>query len=151
MKIYEKIALNYIKNNMSHERHYNRDKIFQTINNVMNDIFTEDNVQTKVYCLVKWLIQNNEEFKELYNKYGDDYLNAIAECAKDGVLEFKEDKWITLKLLPSGSLFETKNGIKAIKSEYYYQNGQCKCILLNSGEYAHFEEGNNTKVKIISI
>lgn len=60
-----------------------------------------------------------------------------------------EPVWVRLENLPPGSLFVTKNGIKAVKSEYHYSNaGQCKCILLASGEYAHFADGNDTLCRL---
>lgn len=47
-------------------------------------------------------------------------------------------EWTTLAELPEGAVFETESGTRAVKSEYHYDNGACKCILLDSGEYAHF-------------
>ena len=55
--------------------------------------------------------------------------------------------------IPPGSLFETMDGIKAVKSEYYYGNdaaSQCQCVLLASGEYAHFKDKNDEKVRLLS-
>lgn len=59
------------------------------------------------------------------------------------------ERWVTLEDLPAGSLFETQDGIKAVKSEYRYSNSnaQPQCILLESGEYAHFEHGADTLVR----
>lgn len=37
-------------------------------------------------------------------------------------------------------MFETKDGCRAIKSEYRYPNGGHECVLLASGEYAHFAQ-----------
>lgn len=48
------------------------------------------------------------------------------------------DGWIRLHELPRGAVFETIDGTRAVKSEYGYDNGGCQCILLASGEYAHF-------------
>lgn len=55
----------------------------------------------------------------------------------------------TLKDLPAGSLFETERGVRAIKSANFYRgrNLQPKCVLLESGEYAHFEKGEQTIVR----
>jgi len=61
------------------------------------------------------------------------------------------DDWTTLKDLEPGCLFITANGIRAVKSEYHYPNGNCQCILIESGEYAHFSMGNDTKVRYINI
>lgn len=52
----------------------------------------------------------------------------------------------TLGQLRPGAVFATEDGVYAVKSEYYYPNGQCQCILLASGEYAHFPEKNATTV-----
>jgi hypothetical protein len=40
--------------------------------------------------------------------------------------------------LRPGAIFETRDGVRAVKSEYRYPNGGCMCILLTSGEAAHF-------------
>lgn len=59
------------------------------------------------------------------------------------------DMWIRLEDLPPGSLFETQSGIRAVKSEYHYSaGGQCMCVLLASGEYAHFADGNDTLCRL---
>jgi hypothetical protein len=56
-----------------------------------------------------------------------------------------------LKDLRPGALFTTRSGAMAVKSEYTYENGQCQCILLESGEYAHFPEGNMTPVREVEL
>lgn len=55
-------------------------------------------------------------------------------------------KRISIKNLRNGALFVTKEGIKAIKSEYHYPNGNSQCVLLSNGEYAHFPKGDKTLV-----
>ena len=48
---------------------------------------------------------------------------------------------IRLGTLRPGAIFKTKAGFLAVKSEYHYSNNpdaQCLCILLESGEFAHF-------------
>lgn len=62
--------------------------------------------------------------------------------------------WVRLWDLPPGFVFVTQEGVLAVKSEYAYGNGdnsQCKCILLGSGEYAHFANGNDTLVRAIEV
>ena len=59
-------------------------------------------------------------------------------------------KRIHLKNLRNGALFITKDGIRAIKSEYHYPNGNSECILLESGEYGHFPKGDRELVMEIS-
>lgn len=52
----------------------------------------------------------------------------------------------TLWELRKGAIFVTEDGAYAVKSEYRNPDGQCQCILLASGEYAHFKDGNHTIV-----
>jgi len=54
--------------------------------------------------------------------------------------KWEEEKWVSLHELREGAIFETKDGIKAMKTEYQTFNGgtQCDCYLLESGEAAHF-------------
>ncbi len=59
--------------------------------------------------------------------------------------------WETLADLPEGAVFETKNGIRAIKIEHHYPDGTCQSVLLDGGAYAYFPEKNNTLVRKISI
>lgn len=62
-------------------------------------------------------------------------------------------EWITLEELRRGALFETESGTLAVKSEYRYNNTnpQPMCILLGSGEFAHFPEKQLTKVREVVI
>lgn len=62
-------------------------------------------------------------------------------------------QWTTLGELRPGAVFETRKGTKAVKSEYRYSNEnlQFECILLESGEYAHFPEKNDTEVRQIIV
>jgi ElaB/YqjD/DUF883 family membrane-anchored ribosome-binding protein len=53
----------------------------------------------------------------------------------------------TLATIDPGTLFKA-DGVYAIKTEYFYPTGQCECVLLSSGEYAHFPQGNDTIVEI---
>ncbi len=50
------------------------------------------------------------------------------------------DMWTTLHALPEGAVFETEDGIRAVKSEYRYPRGGIECVLLASGEYANFAQ-----------
>lgn len=62
--------------------------------------------------------------------------------------------YTTLQHLPEGALFKTQGGILAVKSEYHYgnePNSQCQCVLLASGEYAHFPLGNAEPVREIDL
>lgn len=54
--------------------------------------------------------------------------------------------------LRPGTIFVTVNGgIRAVASEYHYPTGQVECILLASGEYAHFPNGNDELVREINL
>lgn len=60
-------------------------------------------------------------------------------------------KWVKLEDLPPGFVFVTQDGILAVKSEYHLTGGQCMCVLLASGEYAHFLDGNDTMVQALGV
>ncbi len=62
-------------------------------------------------------------------------------------------RWTTLRELRPGAVFETREGIKAVKSEYRcsHQNLQFLCILLESGKYVHFPIKNATEVRQIFV
>lgn len=53
--------------------------------------------------------------------------------------------------LRDGAPFETRDGIRAVKTEYYYPDGAPECVLLASGEYAHFQNKGNEIVREIQI
>lgn len=60
--------------------------------------------------------------------------------------------WITLHALRKGAIFETRDGIRAVKSEYWYSNYSApQCVLLESGEYAHFPLKLNEVVREIVL
>lgn len=65
--------------------------------------------------------------------------------------------WTTLAELRPGAIFETRDGIRAVKSEYRYPSGGIECVLLASGEAAHFgktgdrHEHNGTEVREIDV
>jgi hypothetical protein len=61
--------------------------------------------------------------------------------------------WVRLYNLRDGAIFENKDGIRAVKSEYSYSNEnlQPQCILLASGEFAHFPDKENTWVREIDL
>lgn len=58
----------------------------------------------------------------------------------------EEAAWTTLRGLPVGAIFETRDGVRAVKTEYHYPNGNIESVLLESGEYAHFLDGDETLV-----
>lgn len=61
-------------------------------------------------------------------------------------------EWTTLEGLREGALFETRNGVRAVKSQYHYtSNGASQCVLLTCGGYAHFPERGKTEVREIIL
>jgi len=57
---------------------------------------------------------------------------------------------VLLDRVRPGSVFETLQGVRAVKSEYHYDNGGApQCILLASGEYAHFTLGGKEWVRVV--
>ena len=60
-------------------------------------------------------------------------------------------EWVTLKEIRPGAVFCTLRGEMAVKSEYTYGDGVCQCVLLESGEYAHFPGRNNELVREIEL
>ena len=62
--------------------------------------------------------------------------------------------YVRLSTLRPGAVFVTRDGgILAVKSEYYYSNHnpQPQCVLLASGEYAHFPNLEKEWVKEIEV
>ncbi len=72
-----------------------------------------------------------------------------------------KSKWIELSDLRKGAVFETIEGVRAVKTQYRYQNGGWECVLLSTGEYAHFAQDspedvqgsthNSTMVREVSV
>lgn len=65
----------------------------------------------------------------------------------------RSSKWTTLDDLRPGAAFITRERVKAVKSEYKYGDVQSRweCILLASGEFAHFPDMNQTEVRQIIV
>ena len=59
--------------------------------------------------------------------------------------------WVPLSELRPGAIFETQDGVRAVKSEYRNVDLAIQCVLLGSGKYAHFHDGNATLVREIVI
>lgn len=64
--------------------------------------------------------------------------------------------WAPLADLPPGFIFATQDGILAVKTTYAVydgndESGKCECILLLTGEYAHFADGDRTLVCALEV
>jgi hypothetical protein len=68
---------------------------------------------------------------------------------KTGVHDYK---LTTLGKLRPGAIFMIRNGTMAVKTAYRdLATEQCECILLISGEYANFEQGDSMLVDEVEI
>jgi len=73
----------------------------------------------------------------------------IEELEDDGG---PERQIMLLRDLRPGAIFVIADGTRAVKTEYKYHNGtQSMCVLLESGEFAHFSKGDLTLVSEIGI
>lgn len=61
------------------------------------------------------------------------------------------EKEMPLKDLRPGAVFVTRDGCYAVKTEHHYYSGVCACILLASGGYANFKNGNLEMVREVRI
>lgn len=61
------------------------------------------------------------------------------------------EKEMPLKDLRPGAVFVTRDGAYAVKTEHHHLNGICACILLASGGYANFRDGNLEMVREVRI
>ncbi len=65
-----------------------------------------------------------------------------------------ESGYVSLGSLRPGAVFENADGVRAVKSEYHYTSDpgcQCQCVLLESGEYAHFRGSNDEPVRELLV
>lgn len=80
----------------------------------------------------------------------NDKLSLLQTIEADMEIEYFElGDETTIGDLRPGAVFATGSGTYAVKSEYKYSDeasAQYQCILLESGEYAHFKDGNATGV-----
>lgn len=60
-------------------------------------------------------------------------------------------KKMSLGELPAGSLFISPYGNIMFKSEYFYPNGQCKCMIYNSGEYTLEHKNETVVIELVLI
>jgi hypothetical protein len=61
-----------------------------------------------------------------------------------------EDTQWTIATIEPGTLFKA-DGVYAVKSEYHLAHGTCMCILLASGEYGYFSQGDDTPAEVIDL
>jgi hypothetical protein len=61
-----------------------------------------------------------------------------------------EDTQWTIATIEPGTLFKA-DGVYAVKSEYHLAHGTCMCILLASGEYGYFSQGDDTPCEVLDV
>lgn len=86
---------------------------------------------------------------EIFKVDTDIYADKILALTREG-----DEDWVELGNLREGAVFETEGGNRAVKSEYMYSNNpnaQCLCVLLESGEYAHFDKANKELVREVAL
>ena len=85
MKFLKRFVLSYIKSNFSHEYVKERNEILKSLTEGMRETFTEDNIPTQYFSLVKWIIENDPETKRLLKDtpgFQSVLINAISESVK---------------------------------------------------------------------
>lgn len=88
--IIHRFVLRHIKKHMSHEHQKKRSDILQAVNDGMAFHFNEDNVHTRLYSTVRWLVNNDTAFKQL-DQSGDKSFRVMAACnVSDAVLEYDD-------------------------------------------------------------
>lgn len=61
--------------------------------------------------------------------------------------------WTTLDMIPAGSVFVTRSGVRAVRTKRYHSQSQSEmneCVLLSSGESQYFQD-DVTNVRIINV
>ena len=64
--------------------------------------------------------------------------------------EEEEEKWIPLRDLRPGAIFEFVGGIKAIKTAYYHANGDSDCYRLCDGYREYYSCSNGSMIRELS-
>lgn len=94
MKFIDKFVYKYIKRNLGHTNFGSkRNMILSALTEGMKETFYEDNLVTRYYSLIQWLLQNDKVFQEM-TKIEDHKIDVnLAEVLKQAVLDLnKGDK-----------------------------------------------------------
>ena len=86
-KLIRNFVVNYIKKSIAHSHRQDRDAIFKAVNDGMREEFNEDNIHTRVYCTIKWLLLQDTEFITFAEFKDDSFVNTVAHNARDAVLD----------------------------------------------------------------
>jgi hypothetical protein len=74
---------------------------------------------------------------------------SLPNQAESEPAQLEETQW-TIATIEPGTLFKA-DGVYAVKSEYHLAHGACMCILLASGEYGYFSEGDATSCEVVDM
>lgn len=92
-RIYLFFFRRFIRHNLYVEKLPVRNAIFAALNDGMSDAFREDNLPTRMYATVQWLVQNDKDFQEW--KHKTDLYGCVSACAAQAVKEENnhENQW----------------------------------------------------------
>lgn len=85
-KLLLSFVIRFIKKNMSHEDVPTRNAIFKAISSGMSERFFEDNCPTRIYYMIRWLFENDEEYNALVKSKGDNFKQTIAKNISNAIL-----------------------------------------------------------------
>jgi len=124
---------------------------------IVDDDLRDDSSLVDLLCDIKRVADRGtrslhcDSMEEWAVKMWDVLPVRLRELAKTPIT-LDRDGWTTTAQLPPGTLFETEDGIRAVKSNSCFAgSGPWQCVLLDTGEYAKFVDGNQTRVREIII
>lgn len=65
MNLIDRFVVGYIRRNFHHGAVDKRNMILRAVTDSMRETFNEDNLVTRYYALTIWMLENDEEFKNI--------------------------------------------------------------------------------------
>lgn len=65
MNLIDRFVVGYIRRNFHHGVVDKRNMILRAVTDSMRETFNEDNLVTRYYALTIWMLENDEEFKNI--------------------------------------------------------------------------------------
>ena len=65
MNLIDRFVTGYIRRNFHHGVVDKRNMILRAVTDSMRETFNEDNLVTRYYALTTWMLENDEEFKNI--------------------------------------------------------------------------------------
>ena len=99
-----------------------------------------------------WKIVSIDEcYRVMWVKFALGPIDLELACYGKGRKWEKVDRWIPLRDLREGAIFETKDGDVAMKTAYYRENdGECDCYRVSNGQRIYYGYGDNELVHELS-